>query len=279
MSNLGAVVSSPGKKVRLSATLIRRWLSHPLTAKLQLDDPATTELRKQIILSKPFLRAIYDEWYGMLAKELPPGDGAVLELGSGAGYCDRFIPGLITSEIFFCSTVRLVADGQRLPFPDGSLRAIIFTDVLHHLPDVSRFLAEASRCLRVGGRILMIEPWVSAWSKFVYTRFHHESFRPDAQEWSFNSSGPLSGANGAMPWIVFARDRQRFETEFPQLAIEEVRPFMPFRYMLSGGVSMRGLMPGFSHAAWARLEKMLESRMAAVAMFAFVSVRRVTADA
>jgi SAM-dependent methyltransferase len=258
----------------LAAEFLRRLLAHPLTAGREVDDPATTELRKRIILSKPFLRAIYDEWYGALAKEVPPGDGAILELGSGAGYCNRFISGLITSEVFFCSTVQLVADAQRLPFPDGSLRAIVFTDVLHHMPNVRQFLAEASRCLRNGGKILMIEPWVSAWSRFVYTRFHHEPFRPDAQEWSFDSAGPLSSANGALPWIVFARDRQRFETEFPQLVIEEIRPFMPFRYLLSGGVSMRGLMPGFSHTAWARLERTLGSRMA---MFAFVSVRRMAA--
>jgi len=42
---------------------------------MQIDDPATTELRKQIIASKPFLKAIYDEWYRTLADELPPIDG------------------------------------------------------------------------------------------------------------------------------------------------------------------------------------------------------------
>jgi hypothetical protein len=29
---------------------------------MALDDPATTALRRQIIASKPFLTAIYDEW-------------------------------------------------------------------------------------------------------------------------------------------------------------------------------------------------------------------------
>ena len=31
--------------------------------------------------------------------------------------------------------------------------------------------------------------------------------------------------------------------EFPQLEIEEVSPMMPLRYLLSGGVSMRNLVP------------------------------------
>ncbi len=258
----------------MPAALLRRLLAHPLTASLSVDDPATTELRNQIIASKPFLKSIYDEWYRTLANEIPAGDGQVLELGSGAGYCERFIPGLITSEVFSCSNVKLVADAQRMPFADGSLRAIVMTDVFHHMPQAESFFGEATRCLRKGGRILMIEPWVTPWSEWVYTRLHHEPFRPEAEDWSFASSGPLSGSNGAIPWIVFARDRVRFESLFPQLSIERIRPFMPFRYLVSGGVGLRSLMPGFTHAAWAGVEEMLESQMARFAMFAFIALER-----
>ena len=258
----------------MSTALLRRLLAHPLTAGMQIDDPATTDLRRRIISSKPLLKSIYDEWYRLLASEVPPGEGDVLELGSGAGYCDRYIEGLITSEVFSCPTAKLVVDGEHMQFGDGSLRAIVFTDVLHHIPDVRRFFAEASRCLRSGGKILMIEPWVTPWSRFVYRNFHHELFCPEARDWSFSSDGPLSGANGAIPWIVFVRDRDNFESEFPKLALEQIRPFLPFRYLISGGVGMRSLMPSFTHSFWVRLEKMLESQMQRWAMFAFVSVRR-----
>jgi len=258
----------------LPAAILRRLLAHPLTASLALDNPATTELRNQIIASKPFLKCIYDEWYRTLAHELPAGDGQVLELGSGAGYCERYIPGLITSEIFHCSRAKVVADAQQLPFADGSLRAIVMTDVFHHMPHAERFFAEAARCLRRGGKILMIEPWVTPWSRLVYTRLHHEPFRPEAEDWSFSSTGPLSGSNQTIPWIVFVRDRCKFESLFPELSIERIRPFMPFRYLVSGGVGLRNLMPGFTHAAWAGLEGMMESQMALLAMFAFVALQR-----
>jgi SAM-dependent methyltransferase len=258
----------------LSAALLRRLLAHPLTASLRLDDPATTQLRQQIIFSKPFLKAIYDEWYAMLASELPSVEGEVLELGSGGGYGARAIPGLITSEIFPCSGIQIVVDAQRMPFAGRSMRAIIMTNVMHHMPDLRRFLREASRCLCQGGKILMIEPWVTPWSRFVYTYFHSEPFHPEAPHWSFSSPGPLSGANSAMPWIVFARDRSKFESEFPEFSIEKICPFLPFRYFVCGGVGMRSLMPGFTHSAWARLERMLESEMPRLAMFAFVAVRR-----
>jgi SAM-dependent methyltransferase len=256
------------------AALLRRLLTDPRAAGLDLDDPATTEARHEIISSKPFLRAVYDEWYSRLAQALPLVEGPILELGSGAGYCREFIPRIITSEAFYCSNVNLVADARRLPFGAGSLRAIVFTDVMHHIPDVQQFFAEASRSLRAGGRILMIEPWVSSWSRFVYTHLHHEPFLPDAEAWSFPTRGPLSGANGAIPWIVFVRDREKFKAEFPELAIEQIQPFLPFRYLLSGGVSMRSLMPGFSHGLWTRIEGMLEPQMPHLAMFAFVSVRK-----
>jgi SAM-dependent methyltransferase len=258
----------------LFASFFRRLLAHPLTRSLDLDDPSTTELRKQIILSKPFLKAIYDEWYTMLSQELPPGPGEVLELGSGGGYCGRFIPGLITSDVVPCSGAQVVVDAHWLPFAEGSLRAIIMTNVMHHMQDVSRFFAEACRCMRPGGRILMIEPWVTPWSRFVYSHFHHEPFHTEARDWSFPSAGPLSGANVAIPWVVFLRDRAKFEREFPTLLIEQIRPFLPFRYLLSGGVAMRSLMPGFTHSAWAGLERGLKGQMAHLGMFALIGLRR-----
>ena len=120
----------------------------------------------------------------------------------------------------------------------------------------------------------MIEPWVTAWSRFVYQHLHHEPFCPEAEDWSFESTGSLSGANVAIPWIVFERDRRKFESEFPELVIEKIRPFLPFRYLVSGGISMRTLMPVFTHSAWAGLEAMLQPYMSRLAMFAFISLSR-----
>jgi SAM-dependent methyltransferase len=223
---------------------LRAWLAHPRTRHLDLDDPQTTALRRLIIRDKPFLRRVYAEWYEAVVSALPLGPGPVLELGSGAGFLRDFIPhDLITSERFFCEGVDAILDGQALPFPDESLRAIVLVDVLHHLPRVRSFFREAQRSLEPGGVVAMIEPWVTTWSRFVYARLHHEPFVPDAVHWEFSEAGPLSAANGALPWVVFARDRTQFERELPGLAIERIRPFMPFRYLLSGGVSLRSLMP------------------------------------
>jgi SAM-dependent methyltransferase len=259
-----------------AVSLLRNLLAHPLTRGLEIDDPRTTDLRRQIVRDKPFLYRIYREWYTSIAQALPSGAGPTLELGSGAGFLEEFVPDLITSDIFPCKGNRLVLDGQQLPFGDGVLRGIAMTDVLHHIPQPRRFFTEAARCLRPGGVLVMIEPWVSPWSTRVYRSLHHEPFRPDSAEWEFPSTGPLSGANGAMPWIIFHRDRARFEKEFPALQVRSVTPMMPFRYLVSGGVSMRALSPGWSFPIWRGIEAALRPVRNAIAMFARIEVRRGT---
>lgn len=249
------------------------WLRHPLTRSLDIDDPRTTVLRRGIIRSKPFLEKIYLEWYGWVASRLPRGSSPVVELGSGAGFLDSLIPGLVTSEVLRCPFVRVVLDGCALPFPGSSLRALVMVDVFHHIPDAGAFLREASRCLEPGGRILMVEPWVTPWSRFVYARLHHEPFDPVAQSWSFPASGPLSGANSALPWIVFQRDRALFEERCPGLVIESIAVERPLTYLLSGGISLRTLMPGFTYGCWRILEEVPKLRK--LGMFARIELRGV----
>lgn len=72
--------------------MLKALLAHPLTRGLDIDDPQTTHLRQQIIQEKYFLRKIYEEWYQSIAASLPSGYGAVLELGSGAGFYERICP-------------------------------------------------------------------------------------------------------------------------------------------------------------------------------------------
>jgi SAM-dependent methyltransferase len=255
-------------------TAVRDWLAHPSTKGLHPDDPRTTKLRQNLVASKPFLRRIYLEWYEMLVNSLPPGEGKILELGSGAGFFRQVCPDAITSEIFFCDGISLILDARKLPFRDGSLRAIVMTDVMHHIPNPEFFLREARRTLQPGGRVLMIEPWVTPWSRFIYRWFHAEPFLPSAPTWDFPSSGPLSGANGAIPWMMFERDIDRFRNLFPEFHAPRIQPFMPFRYLASGGVSMRSLMPGWSFAWWRRFEGLLKPLMRVLAMFAFIRLDR-----
>ncbi|HVT59273.1 MAG TPA: methyltransferase domain-containing protein [Thermoanaerobaculia bacterium] len=257
--------------------MFKDLIAHPLTRDLDLDDPRTTLLRKDILQQKRFLRRIYEEWYAALVAELSALPGPLLEIGSGPGFLSEYLPSLITSEVFPLSGIRCAMDATAFPMPDAVLGAVVGTNVLHHLKPVRRFLWEASRCLRPKGVLVLIEPWVTPWSRFVFSCFHHEPFEPEAAEWELPASGPLAGVNGALPWILFCRDRNQFEQEFPAWEIRSVQPIMPFRYLLSGGISLRFSMPGWSFPFWTLIERWLGRWNGQIAMFAKIVLRRTVA--
>jgi SAM-dependent methyltransferase len=255
--------------------MLNKILSYPLTRNFDLDSPKTSELRKRIIKEKKFLYRIYEEWYQILSEFIPCGvTGQVLELGSGGGFFDEIFSNVIKSDIIFLSTNHVVVNALNLPFKSNSLRAIVMTNVLHHIPQPDKFFRSARMCIHPGGRIIMIEPWVSSWSKFVYSKLHYEPFDPNVEEWCFPSQGPLSGANSALPWILFYRDKDLFSQAFPEWSIHRIKLMMPLRYLLSGGVSLRGLMPDFTYNTWKWIENRLDPAINKIAMFAFISLER-----
>jgi SAM-dependent methyltransferase len=255
--------------------MLKDMLAHPLARGIDLDDPRATVLRKRILEEKAFLRHIYEEWYHLLVASLPAVEGPVLELGTGAGFLKDYLPGLITSDVLPLPDISVVLDAHSIPFPDACLRAIVMIDVLHHLSQPRVFVAEAIRCVKPGGAMIMIEPWVTPWSRLVHTWLHHEPFHPDATRWEFATQGPLSGANGALPWIMFHRDRSRFASEFPEWRVKSIDPDMPFTYLLSGGVSKRALVPGAAFESVRWLEKRSGQWKLKYAMFARICLERV----
>jgi len=254
--------------------MILKWLTHPLIRGKDFNDPHTSILRLQIIQEKPFLQKIYEEWYTSEIAALPNDREPILEIGSGPGFLDRYLPDLITSDILLLPNVRLVLDGRRLPFSDQTLGSIVLTDVLHHISRPYDFLLEAARCVRPKGVLVMHEPWVTPWSRFIYKWLHHEPFEPNIQKWEFPTNGPLSGANSAIPWILFERDKERFEREFPTWHIRTIQLGVPFRYILSGGISYWFSMPGWSFPIWRVLEQVLSPWMESLAMFALIVLER-----
>jgi SAM-dependent methyltransferase len=253
--------------------LLRQLLAHPLAVGLDEDDPRAPAIHGRILREKPLLRRIYEEWYAALAAATD-GRRPVLEIGAGAGFLRERIPHTIGSDLQATPAASLRCDARHLPVRPGSLGAIVMTNALHHVPDAGAFLHEAARSVRRGGRFAAIEPWVTPWSRWVYQRLHHEPFEPDAPSWTFPARGPLSGANGALPWIVFARDGLRFEREHPEWSIVEIRPGWPTRYLLSGGMSMRTLVPAAAAGACRALDRRLERHGDRWGMFALIVLER-----
>lgn len=250
---------------------LKTILSHPLVRGLDLDSLEANSLRKRIIQEKLFLKEIYKEWYTEISISLPKTpDGPVLEIGSGGGFLKEFVPGLITSEILNISSADILLDGHCLPFKKNSLKGIVMIDVFHHMQNVKLFLDSAAYCLKSDGVLVMVEPWNTAWSRFVYTYLHHESFDHEANQWNFTKGGPLSQANSALPWIVFSRDKEKFEQEFSTWHIHKIRSHTPFQYLISGGVSFISFSPMFLYKMWRGIEDVFNPWMNLWAMFATI---------
>lgn len=52
--------------------------------------------------------------------------------------------------------VYMLADGERLPFPDAAFDAVLSIDALEYTSDPVRFLAESRRVCKAGGRVLAV---------------------------------------------------------------------------------------------------------------------------
>jgi hypothetical protein len=117
--------------------------------------------------------------------------------------------------------------------------------VLHHIPNLDAFFHEAQRALVPGGVITMIEVAHTPFARFFFKNFHHEPYRDNLQAWSFGQQDSMMDSNQALSWMVLVRDRAKFEAKFPSLRIEHFA-FTPwFTYLISGGVTMRDIIPHF----------------------------------
>lgn len=221
------------------------FLQEPRLRGVATGSPEFFRIQNELITTRPALSYCYDVWYQALLSDPmvtnSPPTAKFLELGSGGSRLKNYDSRIITSDIS-PEIADMVIDARSLPFPNKSLHAIFLTHVFHHIPDVSRFLIEAERVLVPGGFVGMIEVAATPFARFFFRHFHPEPFSPDLG-WTFEQHHSMMDSNQALSWIVFERDRRRFEFEHPGLKIEKIRflPWMP--YLLSGGVTRRDLLP------------------------------------
>lgn len=211
---------------------------------------------KQIIKNKKALRLVYQNFYQRISSQLiniP--SGKIVELGSGAGFLKKVIPKLTTSDVITGPGIDKKIFADKIPFSDESISAFIMMDVFHHIKNPEGALKEMQRCLKIRGKIIMIEPANSIWSRFIYCHFHHENFNTKVG-WKISGEGRLSNANMALPWIVFQRDRMIFKKKFPNLKIKLYRLHTPFSYLISGGLSKPQFLPSCLLSILLKLEDM-----------------------
>jgi SAM-dependent methyltransferase len=235
---------------------------HPRLKNVASGTSAWFEAQRLMLLDKPLVRRCYDLWYERLLADAdsvpaPRGAACIVELGSGLSEIKKIRPEIITSDVT-PGLADMVIDGRALPFADHSVRAIFLTHVFHHIPDVERFFREASRVLVPGGVISMVDGTHTPFARFFFNRVHPEPYDDKTALWSFPEGDSMLDSNQALSWIVFDRDRRRFEREFPELKLER-RNFLPwFGYLMSGGVNLRTFFPRFLTKAVAAADWILQ---------------------
>jgi hypothetical protein len=105
----------------------------------------------------------------------------------------------------------------------------------------------------------MIEVAHTPFARFFFKNFHHEPYNDAAREWSFAQRDPMMDCNQALTWMMFVRDRSRFQDLYPGLIIEKLELIPWLTYLVSGGVTSRYLIPRFMNRALIGAENLLKT--------------------
>lgn len=215
---------------------------------------------REIWKHKPILRNIYGDWYGEIARWMVP--GITLELGGGTGNLKHFSPRVISTDIVRLPWLDAVADAQALPFPKACLSNIILVDVLHHIEQVQLFFDEAERVLLPGGRLVILEPYISWVSWLVYSWLHPEPVNLKENVLAIRQANPFRqpfDGNQAVATILFQRQFEEFQRRYPDLEMISRRRLACLVYPLSGGFSRPALFPEWMFKSLMMLDRSLET--------------------
>jgi len=195
---------------------------------------------------KETIRLLYRDFHRRLLDSCPA--GRVLDIGGGTAHIKDVRPDIVSTDILLFPGIDVVADAHQLPFPDESFMGVVMLDVLHHLERPIEFLEEASRVLKPGGRLAMIEPAMTTLARRFYDYFHAEPVDMDADPFAdvaINPDRDPFDANQAIPTLLFATSAacRRVEEVIPSLRVRSVKWLSLFAYPMSGGFQSWSLMP------------------------------------
>jgi len=190
-------------------------------------------------------RHLYTGWYGDIKKELS-GRGLAVEIGAGTGNFKEFMPQSVSSDLVWCEWLDMVHDAMYMPYRDSSVGDFVLIDAIHHIHDPVRAIREMERCLKRGGRIVILDVFISPFSYLYYNFFHKEDLDLSADLFNVKDAAtekePFE-SNQAIATLLFFKKLDEFASRFPSLRLRkrEVREFL--LYPLSGGFEGAQLVP------------------------------------
>jgi len=217
---------------------------------------------RRVWMQKPALRRIYQEEFFSRQLAQRKIGGINIEVGGGPGFFKTALPDVVSTDLIYCPWLDVIADAQRLPFREGSASNVFGLDILHHLAAPIAFLEEAERVLTPGGRLILVEPWVTPFSFVIYRYLHQEDC--DLSVNPYEVSNPDGAAakkafdgNQAVPYLLFGpRNRAKTLAFVPQLKLAMLDQFCLFAYLLSFGFKDVNLLPEFIYPDLAEFERL-----------------------
>lgn len=197
---------------------------------------------------KPVLRTVYRDFYSQIRSKLIERPAAALnvEIGSGIGNIKEHLPDCITTDLFPNPGIDRVENAYRLSFREDSVANLILFDVWHHLEYPANFLAEATRVLIPGGRLIVMDPAMSWTGQLIYGLFHHEPLGRDIR---FLEEPVELRELETLPYFAAQSSAHRllWRREAPGLLegwqIVEIDRITSFAYLASGGFRGPQLYP------------------------------------
>ncbi|HET9910255.1 MAG TPA: class I SAM-dependent methyltransferase [Anaerolineales bacterium] len=211
---------------------------------------------------KPLLQKLYGDFYRLIAQNLSNlPDSKIVELGSGLGNIRDVIPNCLRTDLFPNPWINQIENAYSLSFADETISDLILTDVFHHLKYPGTALQEFVRVLRKGGRVIMLEPYMSVLGLLVYGIPHDEPIAimrkivwNAPKDWSPEKINYYAAQGNATR--IFVRNRFRSQLGDWQ-KIKTVR-LSAISYAASGGFSKPQLYPTSMLPLIRKLEKLLD---------------------
>jgi SAM-dependent methyltransferase len=210
---------------------------------------------------KPILRRVYnDEFFARLLAFRKP-NGLSIEVGAGPGFFKQFAPDILSTDLIWCPWLDAIADAQQLPLQTASVANIFGLDMLHHLATPMTFLSEVSRVLIPAGRLILVEPWITPFSYFLFRFLHQERCDLSETPWLSSPRGATPeklafDGNQAIPYLLFGPSHlSNTLNSLPDLKLIALEPFCLFAYLLSGGFKPMNLLPEFLYPALSTFER------------------------
>ena len=211
---------------------------------------------------KPLLKILYGDFYRLIAAKLSNlPEAKIVELGSGLGNIREFIPNCIRTDLFPNPWIDQIENAYQLSFADESVSDLILTDVFHHLKYPGTALREFSRVLHKSGRVILLEPCMSALGLLVYGILHDEPIAVTKDiEWNAPEGWPPEqidyyAAQGNASRVFLGKG---FRHKLGDWRTIKTQRLSAIAYAASGGFSKPQLYPTSALPLIRKLEKVLD---------------------